>query len=445
MTGTTGMRCLEGCDVVVDVRSCSLSCPQCGGLLDVRHTDPEREQWTGAQWRACFDARRGRGGHPGGSGVWLYKEWVMPHLPEESIVSLGEGNTPLIEFPRLAERVGVDRLAVKSCGVSPTGSFKDLGMTVLVSVVNWLRASGSSLEVIGCASTGDTSAALAAYAAAAGIPSVVLLPEGKISPAQLIQPLSNQARVLALATDFDGCMELIHALANQGVLYLANSMNPLRLEGQKTAAYEMAHQRQWTVPDVVILPGGNLGNVYAFGRAFQWMYQRGVTTSVPRMVVAQAQAANPFYRSYQDGFSERHSLTAGATEASAIRIGDPVSYPRARRIIEETEGTVMDVTESELAEAAALADSHGSYFDPHSGVALAALDKLVRLGEIHSSSDVVVVSTAHGLKFTEHKRSYHQGTLPGCSSVMANSPIRVDAEVEDVMRALSLEKDDAPL
>ena len=230
------------------------------------------------------------------------------------------------------------------------------------------RESGLPLRVIGCASTGDTSAALAAYAAAAEIPSVVLLPEGKISPAQMIQPLSNQARVLALKTDFDGCMKLIGELASLGVLYLANSMNPLRLEGQKAAAYEMAHQRQWSVPDVVVLPGGNLGNVYAFGRAFQKMHELGVTHQIPRMVVAQAQSANPFFQAYKSGFTEFRGVVAKATEASAIRIGDPVSYPRARRVIEETGGAVMDVTESELAEAAAQADAHGAYFDPHSGL-----------------------------------------------------------------------------
>lgn len=307
-------------------------------------------------------------------------------------------------------------------------------MTVLVSAVQRMRNQGQEIAAIGCASTGDTSAALASYCAAANIPSVVILPRGKISRAQLVQPLSNQAKVLSLDTDFDGCMKIMAELSRQGVLYLANSMNPLRLEGQKTAAINIAQALRWRVPDFVVLPGGNLGNVYAFGRGFQMMHQLGLVDRVPRMVVAQAARANPLYRAFRTGFTETAPMVAGETEATAIRIGDPVSLHRAIRILQETDGLVMDATEEELARAAALGDQFGFYLDPHTGVALAALHKLVDQGVVSKGAEVVVINTAHGLKFTEHKVRFHGGELTEKDDRgLQNSPIEIPAEAEAVL------------
>src|SRR5207237_656639 len=225
--------------------------------------------------------------------------WVCPGVRDENIVSMDEGGTNLMWAERFGNELGMDELWIKMCGQSHTGSFKDLGMTVLVSVVRQMIADGKPIRAVACASTGDTSAALAAYCAAANIPAVVLLPRGKVSTAQLVQPLANGAKVLSLDTDFDGCMAIVEKLAASGLVYLANSMNSLRLEGQKTVAVEIVQQFDWQVPDVIIIPGGNLGNVSALGAGFDMMESIGITRKRPRIVVAQAQAANPLYLAYQ--------------------------------------------------------------------------------------------------------------------------------------------------
>src|SRR4051812_8894332 len=246
---------------------------------------------------------------------------------------MDEGGTNLFWASRLGADVGLDDLWVKQCGNSHTGSFKDLGMTVLVSAVKQMIADGRSVRAVGCASTGDTSAALAAYAAAAGIPAIVVLPRGKVTAAQLVQPLANGARVLALDTDFDGCMKIVQELAaNEGV-YLANSMNSLRLEGQKTVAFEIVQQLGWEVPDWVVIPGGNLGNVSALGAGFQMMLDLGVIDRRPRICVAQAAHASPLHASYLRGYAPLEPVTARQTLASAIQIGNPVSFDKAVRAL----------------------------------------------------------------------------------------------------------------
>lgn len=428
--------CFDGCGERYPLHEVVTRCQGCGALLDVEHDMDALATLSGKEWKALFDERWGKASWPYSSGVWSKVEWVYPSIHPESIVSLGEGRTPLLPSSRLAKILGVRTLHIKQCGVSHTGSFKDLGMTVLVSAVQEMLRRGKSIRAIGCASTGDTSAALAAFCAAAGIPAVVFLPRGKISTAQLVQPLANHAKVLSLDTDFDGCMSLVQSLAEEGCLYLANSMNPLRLEGQKTAAIEICQERDWTLPDYLILPGGNLGNVYAFGRGFQMMKELGLTDRVPRLVVAQAREANPLYLSYLSGFESYAPQLAGETEATAIRIGDPVSIHRAIRMLKATDGIVCDASEEELSEAAALSDRYGLYTDPHTGVALAALRKLTKSGEIGPDADVVVVSTAHGLKFTEHKVHYHDGTLPiSGGGTHRNRPLELNASLADI-RAL---------
>jgi len=410
-----------------------------GGLLDVRHDLAALSERSGAAWRELFDQRAGARTYPDRSGVWGKREWVLPDIAPEHILSLGEGNTQLLPVKRLAADLGLSSLWIKQCGHTHTGSFKDWGMTVLVSQVNRMRHLGRPIAAVGCASTGDTSAALSAYAALAGIPAVVFLPADKISIAQLVQPIANGALVLSLDTDFDGCMRLIREVVEVLPIYLANSMNSLRLEGQKTVAIEIAQQLGWEFPEWVVVPGGNLGNVYALHKGFEMMRALGVVQgSLPRLVVAQAERANPLYRAFKAGFASYQPVAAGTTFASAIQIGDPVSLARAIRALEATDGVVEQASEEELMDACARADRTGLFTCPHTGVALAALDKLVRAGTIGRDERVVVVSTAHGLKFTDSKVAYHAGRLDGIAARHANPPVALPADVGrvvDVLRA----------
>jgi threonine synthase len=314
-------------------------------------------------------------------------------------------------------------------------------MTVLVSTVKQMIADGKPIQAVACASTGDTSAALAAYAAAAGVRAMVILPRGKVSTAQLVQPLANGATVLAIDGDFDACMTIVQRLAEEEGVYLANSMNSLRVEGQKTVAIEMVQQFDWAVPDWVVIPGGNLGNVSALGAGFLMMKELGVINKLPRICVAQAEAANPLYRAYKAGYDKFEPVAAKPTLASAIQIGNPVSVKKAIRTLQRFEGVVEHASEAELSDAAARADRTGLFNCPHTGVALASLEKLVARGEIRPEHCVVVVSTANGLKFTEFKTRYHERALPDVPNPKyANQPVILpnayDAVRDSVRRIL---------
>jgi threonine synthase len=387
-------------------------------------------------WMGLFDERYKRTAWPYGSGVWGKKEWVLPELRDDMVVSLDEGGTNLLWAERFGRELGLSDLWVKQCGNSHSGSFKDLGMTVLVSVVRQMIASGKPIRAVACASTGDTSASLAAYCAVAGIRAIVILPRGKISTPQLVQPLANGALVLALDTDFDGCMAIVQKLAEEPGVYLANSMNSLRLEGQKTVAIEIVQQFDWQAPDFVIIPGGNLGNVSALGAGFTMMEELGLTSKRPRIVVAQAARANPLYLAYQRGWQHFEPVRAEATLASAIQIGNPVSIGRAVRVLERYGGIVEQATEDELAEAAARADLTGMFNCPHTGVALAALIKLCAGGIIRRDHRVVVVSTASGLKFSDFKVRYHEGALAEVTSRHQNRPVELAPRIDEVKRAV---------
>jgi threonine synthase len=413
-------------------------CPECGSLLEVAHDLEALRARSPVAWMRLFDDRYKRTAWPYGSGVWGKKEWVAPQLEDSNVVSLDEGGTNLFWAERYGKALGVEDLWVKLCGNSHTGSFKDLGMTVLVSVVKQMIANGRPIKAVVCASTGDTSAALAAYCAVAGMRAVVLLPKNGVSTAQLVQPLANGAVVLALDTDFDGCMAIVQQLALEPGIYLANSMNSLRLEGQKTIAVEIVQQFDWEVPDWVIIPGGNLGNVSALGAGFLLMYDLGLIGTLPRIAVAQAERANPLYLAYQRGFDQLEPVFARPTLANAIRIGNPVSYDRAVRTLRRFDGVVEQATESELAEAVARSDLTGMFSDPHTGVALAVLEKLVANGTIRSEQRTVVISTANGLKFADFKVRYHEGTLGeyGIRSQHANRPVELPARFEDVKQAV---------
>jgi threonine synthase len=405
-------------------------CPTCGGLLQVVHDTEELKRRAPNAWMRLFEERYKRTTWPYGSGVWGKKEWICPELRDENVVSMDEGGTNLFWADRLGQQLGLDDLWVKMCGNSHTGSFKDLGMTVLVSVVKQIIANGGGVRAVACASTGDTSAALAAYAAAAGIPAIVILPRGLVTSAQLVQPMANGAKVLALDTDFDGCMRIVQRLAEEEGVYLANSMNSLRIEGQKTISVEIVQQFDWEVPDVIIIPGGNLGNVSALGAGFDMMIELGIIAKRPRIVVAQAQAANPLYRAYKNNW-QFEPITALPTVASAIRIGNPVSISKAIRTLQRYDGIVEQASEQELSDAAARADMTGLFNCPHTGVALAALEKLVERQELKSSDRVIVISTANGLKFTDFKIAYHEG-----QARFSNPPIYLPNDYDAVRRTV---------
>lgn len=437
MSHQSEFRCLAGCDGAWPVTQAVYRCPRCHGLLEVVHDLEALRARSAAEWKQLFDDRYMRSQWPYGSGVWGKREWVMPEVPDELIVSMYEGGSNLFWAERYGKQLGLDELWVKLCGNSHSGSFKDLGMTVLVSVVRWAMREGLKVKAVACASTGDTSAALAAYGAAAGLPVVVLLPRGKISTGQLVQPLAHGALVLGLDTDFDGCMAIVQRLAEEGVVYLANSMNALRIEGQKTVAIEVVQQLDWEVPDWIVLPSGNLGNASALHAGFAMMKELGLITRFPRLVMAQAENANPLYRAVRAGLSEVPPIKAEATEATAIQIGNPVSAPRALRALAAMNGLVEQASEQELADAAARADRTGMYTCPHTAVALAVIEKLVARGEIARGERVVCVSTANGLKFTEFKVRYHEGQIPGVKSTLANPPVMLPPDYGKVVDAIA--------
>jgi threonine synthase len=403
-----------------------------GSLLEVVHDLDELRKVEAADWKRLFEEREHVTEWPYGSGVWGKKEWVLPEIDNENVVSMYEGNTNLFWAERYGRELGLEDLWIKQCGNSHTGSFKDLGMTVLVSMVKEMIARGKRIPAVACASTGDTSAALAAYAAAAGIPAVVFLPRGKVSIAQLIQPVANGAIVFALDTDFDGCMEIVRQVAERDGIYLANSMNSLRIEGQKTVGIEIVEQFDWEAPDWIVIPGGNLGNVSALAKGLDMLLDLGLVDRRPRICCAQAEAANPLYLSYQRGFEVFEPIHARPTLASAIQIGNPVSAQKAIAALRRYAGIVEQASEAELARACARADRTGLFNCPHTGVALAAMEKLVARGEIGRTDRVVVISTAHGLKFVDFKVRYHELRLEGIESEHANPPIELPARYQTV-------------
>ena len=425
-------QCVRGCEGRYSVFEIVYNCPKCGGLLEVQHDMAALTTRTAEEWKRLFEARTHTNEWPFGSGVWGKKEWVCPDVADDNIVSMYEGHTNLYWAQRLGGQIGLEELWVKLCGNSHTGSFKDLGMTVLVSVVKQMMANGVPLRAIACASTGDTSASLAAYCAAAGIQAIVFLPRDKVSTAQLIQPIANGALVLSLDTDFDGCMSIVKEVTRDNSIYLANSMNSLRIEGQKTVGMEIVQQFDWEVPDWIIIPVGNLGNISALGKGLLMMRDLGLINKLPRLVAAQSDQANPLYLSYLTGFRSFVPIKARKTLASAIQIGNPVSYERAVKVMRAFEGVVEQASEDELADAAARADLAGMYACPHTGVALAVLFKLVERGMIGKRERVVVISTAHGLKFTGFKLGYHHGTLEQVAALRRNPPVELPPDVKVV-------------
>jgi threonine synthase len=429
-------RCINGCSGEYPLNEIIYQCPKCHDLLEVVHDVEPLRMTSPGDWKDIFDSRFMRTVWPYGSGVWGKKEFVCPDVLDENVVSTCEGGSNLFWAEQLGYRWGLKDLWVKLCGNSHSGSFKDLGMTVLVSMVKQMRHEGKNVPAVACASTGDTSASLAAYCATAGIPAIVFLPKNKVSSAQLVQPLAHGAITLAIDTDFDGCMEIVKQVTSRNNIYLANSMNSLRIEGQKTISFELCQQFDWEIPDLIVIPGGNLGNVSALGQGFLQMKAVGLIDRLPRIVCAQAENANPLYQSYLNGFDEFEPVAAKPTLASAIQIGHPVSVKKAIRVLKRFNGAVEQASEAELAEAAAEADLTGLYNCPHTGVALAALKKMVSRGEIQPGQRVVVISTAHGLKFTSFKTRYHTSQYEDFECRFANPPIEVKANYDSVRDAV---------
>ncbi len=434
-------QCSQGCAETYQLSEVIYRCKKCDGLLEVRHDIDALKERSAAEWKTLFEQRYMRTQYPYGSGVWGKKELVCPNIDDDNIISMYEGGTNLFWADRFGAQLGLGDLWIKQCGISHTGSFKDLGMTVLVSMVNQIINESGNIRAVMCASTGDTSAALAAYASAAGIPAIILLPKEKVTREQLIQPIANGALTLSLETDFDGCMEIVQKLAARPDFYLANSINSLRIEGQKTISMEIVQQFNWEVPDWIIIPGGNLGNVSALGLGFLMMYDLGIIDKLPRIACAQAERANPLYRSYQTGFTEFSAITARSTQATAIQIGNPVSVHRAIRTLRRFDGIVDQATETELADAAARADRTGLFNCPHTGVALAVLIKMVERKQILPSDRVIVISTATGLKFPDFKVEYHNVAHGEPPPRYLNAPIELEADYERVLKQIDTHLD----
>ena len=340
------------------------------------------------------------------SGVWRFRE-LLPILDSfGNAVTLREGNTPLYHLPRAAKALGIDQLYAKHQGMNPTGSFKDTGMTAALSV-----AKERGFEWVACASTGNTSAAMAAYAARAGLRSLVIIPDGKIAWGKLSQAMDYGALTCQLKADFDGCLRVLTEIVKQAPIYLLNSVNPYRLEGQKTPAFEIAEAFDWNVPDHLIVPGGNLGNSSALGKGFRELRELGLVARLPRISVIQAAGANPLVRSFEASHGEALEPVEAHTRASAIRIGNPASWRKAARVIQESGGWCLDVTEAEIAIAKAELGAEGLGCEPASAVTLAGLKKLHAKGVIRSTDTVVLVLTGHTLKDADYTIDFHRGTL----------------------------------
>ena len=379
------------------------------------------------------------------SGVWRFRE-LLPILDSfGNAVTLREGNTPLYHMPRIAKALGVDQIFAKHQGMNPTGSFKDTGMTSALSV-----ARERGFEWVACASTGNTSAAMAAYAARAGMKSLVLIPQGKIAWGKLSQSMDYGAVTCQLATDFDGCVKVLYSVVQQAPIYLLNSVNPYRLEGQKTPALEIAEYFDWSVPEHIIVPGGNLANSSALGKGFREMKALGLISRLPKISVIQAELANPLVRSFaRDGGKTMEPVEA-KTRATAIRIGNPASWRKAAKVVHETGGWCLDVTEAEIAIAKAEIGREGIGCEPASAVTLAGLKKLVADGRVEASDTVVLLLTGHTLKDADYTIDFHRDTLlneqeaapvaPAIAALRRNA-MEVDATPQAVLAALEQVKE----
>ncbi len=420
------LQCMD-CSQQYPVDKIIYNCEICGGLLDVQHDmDKLRDTIT----RETFDRRLGTLDAPYNSGVWRYKELVNPDVPDELIVSRPEGNTNLYAVPKLAEWAGVAKLYLKHEGENPTGSFKDRGMTGGVTQARVL-----GVDRVACASTGNTSASLAAYAAWAGIEGIVFFQNKQIAFGKLAQAIAYGATAIQINADFDRNLALVREVAGALGIYVLNSINPFRLEGQKTIIIEAIQQLRWQVPDWIVCPGGNLGNSSAFGKALHELYEIGLIDRLPRLAIIQAEGASPLFNSFQRGFDRLEPIHA-ETIATAIKIGNPVSYPKAVRTIRWADGVVEQVSDQEIMDAKALIDRQGIGCEPASACSLIGVRKLVDKGVIKSSETVVGILTGHILKDADSVIQYHNGTLENIHAQYPNHLHQSEASIEALSKIL---------
>src|SRR5882672_1685614 len=397
-------RCLDpACGARFKLNERLYVCPACGGLLEVllegnTDQDPEGLRAVWSKRLASFDpADR--------SGVWRYRE-LLPFAADAPIVTLAEGNTPIYEAPVSAAYCGLDALTLKHQGCNPTGSFKDTGMTTAVT-----QALILGVRAVVCASTGNTAASLAAYAARAQLQCAILVPQGQISHGKLAQSLDYGAAVLELEGNFDDAMRVIRELAEDESTYLVNSINPFRIEGQKTVAAELLQQRDWRVPDHVVVPGGNLGNSSALGKGFKELKDLGLIDRLPRLSVVQAEGAAPFASLFESESDVLTPIDHPQTLATASKIGAPVSWKKALRAVLESGGRVLSVSEQEIADAKAIIGRDGVGCEPASATTVAGIKRLVASGVIGSDDDVVAMLTGHILKDSDYTIDYHLNQL----------------------------------
>jgi len=423
----------EGCRARFPITTAIYNCPHCGGLLEVWYPPPAT---TPGALKRIWRERRTSNAPLEQSGVWRYRE-IIPFLDTfDGVVTLREGNTPLLNAPRAAQYARLDALVFKHQGFNPTGSFKDNGMTCGVA-----QALRLGVERVACVSTGNTSASMAAYASAAGLQPIVFIPHGNISYGKLAQALEYGARTLQVEANFDQILALVRTLAERLGIYLLNSINPFRIEGQKTIAVEMLDQRDWNPPDWIVLPGGNLGNTAAFGKALRELHASGFIVKMPRLAIIQAEGAAPFYelmRRPEQGFQAVHHPQ---TLATAIKIGDPVSWPKALREVACSHGVVEKVNEQEIADAKAIIGRCGIGCEPASAATLAGIRKLAAAGVIAPSADVVAVLTGNLLKDPDYIYRYHTGALqsPDGSLIepaFGNQPVTVPNDPGEITRIL---------
>ena len=369
-------------------------CDACGGLLDVTYDfDRVEPELLYRKW-----AQRKLSNEPADrSGVWRFRE-LLPFLdPGLAIISLGEGSTPLVEALRAGEWAGGVGLTIKHQGNNPTGSFKDLGMTACITQV-----ASQKVRVVACASTGNTSSSMAAYAARAGMKAMLVVPVGGISSAKLAQAMDFGACVVEVGETFDKAFQLLNAIAPEMGLYLVNSINPFRIEGQKTIVAELLEQRGWRPPEYIVVPGGNLGNTAAIGKGLRELRFLSLIEKVPRVVVVQAAGANPLYKMLASGSTELVPVADPRTDATAIRIGNPANWRKARQVLQWTNGLCESVTDEEISEAKAVLAADGVGCEPASAATAAGLRKLCRAGQIEKGAEVVAILTGNQLKDTDY-------------------------------------------
>jgi threonine synthase len=431
-------RCIA-CANLSDDAAQNFRCANCGDLLEITYPRWKEAKPNANQLKSTWKQRRLKLDSVDLSGVWRFRE-LLPQVSDESVITLREGNTPLYDLPHCARITGVPRLFAKHQGLNPTGSFKDAGMTVAAT---FARLAG--FRWVACASTGNTSASMAAYAARGGLRSLVLVPEGKISWSKLSQALDYGAVTCQLRTDFDGCLKLLQELVLRAPVYQLNSINPFRLEGQKTLALELLEQLDWQPPDHIIVPGGNLGNSSAIGKALLEMHALGLISRLPKLSVIQAEGANSLVRTLREAGGKRLVSVQAETRATAIRIGNPASWKKAVQVLEATGGACEQVTEIEIAQAKAEIGAEGIGCEPASAVTLAGLKKLVKSGFVRPEESVVLVLTGNLLKDPDFTMEFHRGDLfkdtgDKNASAELNSlrrpPIVLDATLDAVIRTL---------